>query len=143
MSNNCSPIDNRNFLSPNQFKLTLERAPKVSFFSNSANIPGMTLGVAKQPNYLKPISQPGDIIDFQDFIFKFMVDEDLSNYNEIHHWIIGLGYPYSLQQIYNLQKERPHLKTNITKQMDIYSDGNLMILSSNNKSNIQIRFYDL
>jgi hypothetical protein len=143
MSDSCSPIDNRNFLSPNQFKFTLKRAPKAAFFSNSGNIPSLTLGVANQPNYLKAIKQPGDMIDFQDFSFKFMVDEDMTNYTEIQNWIRGLGFPYSLQQIYDLQKERPELKTNITNQLNIFSDGTLFILSSNNKLNIQVRFYDM
>ena len=143
MSDSCSPIDNRNFLSPNQFKFILQRAPKAAFFSNGGNIPSLTLGVANQPNYLKTIKQPGDMIEFQDFSFKFMVDEDMTNYSEIQNWIRGLGFPYSLKQIYDLQQERPELKTNITKQLNIFSDGTLFILSSNNKLNLQVRFYDM
>ena len=143
MSDSCSPIENRNFLSPNQFKFTIKRAPKAAFFSNSGNIPSLTLGVANQPNYLKTIKQPGDMIEFQDFSFKFMVDEDMTNYAEIQNWIRGLGFPYSLQQIYKLQEERPELKTNITNQLNIFSDGTLFILSSNNKLNLQVRFYDM
>jgi hypothetical protein len=143
MSETCSPIDNKNFLSPNQFKLIIKRCPKATFFSNSGNIPSMTLGVAIQPNYLKPIKQPGDVIDFQDFAFKFMVDENLENYSEIHNWIKGLGYPYSLQQIYDLQKSRPELKTNITNQLNLFSDGTLYVYSNENKLAFQVRFYDL
>jgi len=143
MSDSCSPIENRNFLSPNQFRFNLKRAPKATFFSNSGNIPSLTLGVANQPNYLKTIKQPGDMIEFQDFSFRFMVDEDMTNYAEIQNWIRGLGYPYSLKQIYELQKERPDLKTNITNQLNIFSDGTLFIYSSNNKLNLQVRFYDM
>jgi hypothetical protein len=123
MSGNCSPIENRNFLSPNQFKFTLKRAPKAAFFSNSGNIPALRLGTANQPTYLKMIDQPGDMITFEDFTFKFMVDEDL--------------------QIIDLQKTRPDLKSNITNQLNIVSDGTLFILSSNNKTNVQVRFYDM
>ena len=53
-------IQNRNYLSPTGFNFTLQRCPKVSFFSNSAQIPGMDLGVAVQPSYLKEIPRPGD-----------------------------------------------------------------------------------
>ena len=59
-------IENRNFLLPTQFIFTLNRAPKVSFFANSANIPSMTLGIAVQPTYLENIAQPGDKISFED-----------------------------------------------------------------------------
>ena len=59
-------IENRNPLRPTQFKFTLARAPKVTFFSNTANIPSMSLGIANQPTYLKDIPVPGDKINFQD-----------------------------------------------------------------------------
>jgi hypothetical protein len=143
MADQCSPIENRNFLSPNQFKFTLKRAPKAAYFSTSGNIPALTLGVATQPTYLKILKQPGEIIEFEDFIFKFMVDEDLTNYIEIQNWIRGLGFPYSLQQIYDLQKTRPELNSNITNQLNIFSDGTLFVMSSENKLNFQVRFYDM
>ena len=46
-------IKNRNFLAPTGFKLVVNRSPKVAFFSNAANLPGITLGEAIQPTYLK------------------------------------------------------------------------------------------
>jgi hypothetical protein len=86
---------NRNFLSPTGFKFSLKRAPKVSFFCNSANIPDLNLGIAIQPTYLKDIDTPGDKIVFGDFSLRFLVDEDLENYMEVQNWIRGLGYPGS------------------------------------------------
>ena len=59
-------IDNRNFLSPTGFKFALDKAPKVAFFCNQANIPSLDLGVAIQPTYLKDIEQPGDKVKFGD-----------------------------------------------------------------------------
>jgi hypothetical protein len=64
-------------------------------FGNSANIPGMTLGIANQPTYLKDIPTPGDKIEFDDFTIRFLVDENLENYMEIQNWIRGLGFPES------------------------------------------------
>ena len=46
-------LDNRNYLSPVGFKFVITKAPKADFFSNSANIPGINLGFAEQPTYLK------------------------------------------------------------------------------------------
>ena len=95
-------IKNRNFLSSIGFKFTLNRARKVSFFSNSANIPGINLGVAQQPTYLKDLDIPGDKLVFDDLVIRFLVDEDLENYMEIQNWMRGLGYPESLSEIYEL-----------------------------------------
>lgn len=135
-------IQNRNFLSPTGFRFTLNRAPKVSFFSNSANIPAINLGVAEQPSYLTDIPHPGDKMVFEDFTLRFMVDENLENYMEIQNWMRGLGFPESLQEIYDLQKddERP---VGYRRSMNVYSDGTLQILSSNNRPNFKIKFRDL
>jgi hypothetical protein len=136
-------IQNRNFLSPTGFKFTLNRTPKVAFFSNSANIPGMTLGVAIQPSYLKDIDTPGDKIVFDDFTLRFLVDEDLKNYMEIHNWIRGLGYADSLKDIYDLQNQQEYVDMSKSKTMNIYSDGTLTILGSGLTPNFKIKFNDL
>ena len=136
-------IQNRNFLSPTGFKFTLSRAPKVAFFGNSINIPSLTLGVAVQPTYLKDIDVPGDKIVFEDLTLRFIVDEDLSNYVEIQNWIRGLGYPESLQEIYDLQTERKKVDTKDSRLMDIYSDGTLTVLNSSQSANFKVVFKDL
>jgi len=136
-------IQNRNFLSPIGFKFMLNRAPKVAFLSNTANIPGMTLGVAIQPSYLKDIDNPGDKIVFEDFTLRFLVDEDLENYMEIQNWMRGLGYPESLKEIYDLQNKQSKVNTSSSKMMNIYSDGTLQVMTSSNNTNFKIKFKDL
>ena len=91
-------IKNRNFLSPTGFKFNLARTPKVDFFSNSARIPGITLGDIMVGNYLKGVPVPGDQVQFEDLTMSFIVDESLENYLEIHNWIYGLGYPKTVDQ---------------------------------------------
>ena len=140
---NNSQVKNRNYLSPTGFKFTLSRAPKVAFFSNSANIPGLNLGVAIQPTYLKDIPTPGDKIEFEDFTLRFLVDEDLSNYMQIQNWIRGLGYPDSRQEIFDLQNEKDRIDTKQSGLMDIYSDGTLTVLTSSQNPKFKIMFKDL
>jgi hypothetical protein len=136
-------VSNRNFLSPVGFKFTLDRAKKVSFLGNSANIPGLTLGVANQATPLKDIDTPGDKILFDDFTLRFLVDENLENYLEVYNWIRGLGYPESLQEIIDFQRTGKVDKNPYGKEMDIYSDGTLIIQTSNFVPNFQIKFRDL
>jgi len=136
-------VSNRNFLSPVGFKFTLNRAQKVSFLGNSANIPGLSLGVANQATPLKDIDTPGDKIIFDDFTLRFLVDENLENYLEIYNWIRGLGYPESLQEIIDFQQSGKVDKNPYGKGMDIYSDGTLQIQTSNFVPNFQIKFKDL
>ena len=117
-------IQNRNFLQPTGFKFTLNRSPKTSFFCQSANIPGMTLGVAAQPTYLRDIPTPGDKIEFEDLNLRFLVDENLENYMEIYTWIRGLGF--QSRQKYTRPNARKYQdKGRAAREirgMDIYSD---------------------
>jgi hypothetical protein len=136
-------IQNRNFLSPVGFKFTLNRAPKVAFFGNTANIPGMTLGVAVQSTYLKDIDIPGDKITFNDLTLRFLVDENLENYMEIQNWIRGIGFPESLQEIYDWQKNNPGMDLQEKSQMNLYSDATLTVLTSSNNSNFKVKFLDI
>jgi hypothetical protein len=133
-------IENRNFLSSVGFKFTLNRAPKVAFFSNTANIPSITLGVAEQPNYLNNIPIPGDKMEFEDFTLRFLVDENLENYMEIQNWMRGLGFPESLKEIYDWQSTNEQFEQPYNSQMNLYSDGTLLVLNSNKNFNFNIKF---
>ena len=138
-----TPIGNRNFLSPIGFKFSLKRSPGVAYFCNEANIPDMSLSVAEQPTYLRDIPLPGDKIDFGDLNLRFMVDEDLTNYMEIHNWIRGLGYPERVSEYQDLEKKAYIQQTFGKKRQDIYSDGTLQILSNNLVPKFQVIFDDL
>tara|TARA_Y100000287_G_C14170788_1_gene329681 strand:+ start:297 stop:857 length:561 start_codon:yes stop_codon:yes gene_type:complete len=136
-------IENRNFLSPNGFRFSLRRSPKVAFFCTQANIPPLTLGIAEQTNYLRNIPVPGDKIEFGDLTLRFLVDEDLKNYMEIQNWIRGLGYPESLSEFEDLDKKGEIFGRYAGDQDKIYSDGTLSILSNNLIPKYQVYFKDL
>ena len=140
-----SQIENRNFLAPVGFQFNLQRSPGAAFFCNQANIPDLNLGVTEQPNYLRPIPTPGDILDFGDLNIRFLVDEDLTNFMEIQNWIRGLGYPESTQQFDKLEKEGANTVPRSYKQLgdQIYSDGTLQILSSNLIAKFNVKFNEL
>ena len=133
-------IQNKNFLNPTGFKFILNRAPKVVFFSNQANIPGLNLGTADQSTYLTDIPVPGDKLQFQDLNLRFLVDEDLENYLEIQHWLRGLGFPDSLKEIYDWQSSNPNAPRG---ELNYTSDGTLNVLSSSNTPNFKVKFLDM
>ena len=136
-----TPLTNRNFLSPVGFKFSLKRAPGVAFFCNQANIPSMDLGIAEQPSYLRNIPVPGDKIQFGDLTITFLVDEDLVNYMEIQKWIRGLGFPENIDEFSEMANEA--IIGPQGKFQDIFSDGTLQILSSNNVPRYQVVFKEL
>ena len=134
-------IQNRNFLAPTGFKFTVSRAPKISYFGNQVNVPALTLGIAEQPTYLKRIPRPGTEVAFEDLTLRFMVDEGLENYMEIQKWIRGIGYPESLDQIYDFQKDDSNtIKAKHTEEINLYSDGTLTILDNVNLPKFKVIF---
>tara|TARA_B100000131_G_C17759414_1_gene468563 strand:+ start:19 stop:585 length:567 start_codon:yes stop_codon:yes gene_type:complete len=137
-------IANRNFLSPIGFRFSLAKAPKVSFFSNSAQIPGLTIAPAEQATYLKNVPQVGDKMDFQDFSLRFLVDEDLENYMQIQNWMRGIAFPDSLSEIYNLWSGKSDFVDADPRNPDnLVSDGTLMVLDSSNNPQFMVKYSDL
>jgi hypothetical protein len=137
-----SQIENRNFLSPTGFQFILSKKPKISFFCDSVNIPGINLGVAMQPSYFKQIPIPGEILTYDDLTITFNIDEDMENFLEVYNWMIQFGFPKNAEQYQSLLDEDP---INQGKQTAIsgMSDASLIIYNSNYNPNIQINFKDL
>tara|TARA_X000000368_G_C22964742_1_gene682637 strand:- start:44 stop:586 length:543 start_codon:yes stop_codon:yes gene_type:complete len=132
-------IENRNFLSGVGFKFNLAKHPKVDFFSNSAKIPQLTLGLATQPTYLKDIDVPGEKLTYGDFTLRFLVDENMENYMAIYDWLVGLGFPETTQEFKTLT-------TDSADQRDLkeaFCDGTLRILNSNYREIATVKFTDL
>jgi len=137
-------ISNRNYLSPTGFKFSITKIPKVDFFSNSAQVPGINLGVAMQPTYLKDIPVPGDKLTYDDFSLEFFVDENLENYLQVHNWLRGLGYPNSIQEFIDLKaKDKYFPDTSAKNPYNEYSDGTLKIYNSNFNPIIDVNFKDM
>ena len=105
---------------------------------------GVDLGVAVQPTYLNDIPRPGDKIQFNDLTLRFLIDENLENYLEVQQWMRGIGYPESLQQIYDFQHEGP-ITSNMAQEegLNIYSDGTLQILNQLNRPVFYVKFENM
>ncbi len=137
-------ISNRNYLSPAGFKFSITKIPKVDFFSNSAQVPGINLGVAMKPTYLKDIPVPGDKLTYDDFSLEFFVDENLENYLQVHNWLSGLGYPNSIQEFIDLKAEDEYFpNTSVKNSFNEYSDATLKIYNSNFNPIVDIHFKDM
>ena len=134
-------ILNRNFLAPTGFKFTVSRAPKIAYFGNRVNVPSLTLGIAEQSTYLRNIPRPGTEVSFEDLTLTFLVDEGLENYMEIQKWIRGIGYPESLDQIYDFQKDDSHtIKAKHSEEINLFSDATLTILDNVNLPKFKVVF---
>jgi hypothetical protein len=135
-------ITNKNFLSPTGFKFVLAKKPKIDFFCDTASIPGINLGVAIQPTYLKNIPIPGDVLSYDDLSINFNVDEDMENYLEVHNWLTQFGFPQNAGQYQQLLDEDENIDGRQTAISGM-SDASLIIYNSNYNANIKVNFKDL
>lgn len=140
---------NKNFLSPLGFRFILSRTPNIEYFCQAATLPNMVMAEALTPNPFLNNPAPGTKISFEPFDIRFRVDEDMKNYQEIYDWLIGLGFPDNFSQYKDIAQStdgglrRTASPSTQTKAANIYSDGSLVILTSNNNANIRIAFFDL
>ena len=132
-------IQNRNFLSGVAFKFNLAKFPKVDFFSNSAIIPVLNLELAQQASYLKNIAVPGERLTFGDFTLRFLVDENMENYQSIYDWLTGLGFPETTKEFADIIKD----SDGQTDPKEAFCDGTLRILNSNYREVAKVKFSDL
>ena len=159
MTTETSPLnrqpDKLDYSSPTQFRFILNQIPKVQFFVQTANIPGISLGEAVIPTPYKDIPYVGDKVTYENLSIQFLVDEHLENYIEIHNWMIGLVFPKSRQQFTDFRSTTSNTsnaasvaQTDIGKvgkpvaERPLYSDATLSVLSNKNNPLVECRFSD-
>ena len=146
------------YASPTQFKFSILKLPKVEYFCTAVNIPGIELSGASQGTMLKDIPLPGNKLTYEPLQMRFIVDENLENFQEIHGWLVGLGYPRDHTEFQNLLASGtdrfPGRNTSVSSEPGkdkvatadtggTYSDATLTVLSSKNNAQIEIRFRDV
>lgn len=142
---------NMDFASPTQFRFTLLKIPNVEYFTTNVNIPGISFtGDATINTRFKSIAFMGDTMDFEDLSITFLVNEDLSNYREIHDWMIGIGFPKNNEQFTSAiaseaqtNPGEPSINTqrkSVGKPSVLMSDATLTILTNKNNPKVRVNF---
>jgi len=147
------------YASPTQFKFSIIKLPKVEYFCTAVNVPSITLGgTMVQPSPLKDIPIPGEKLTYEPLQMTFLVDENLENFQEIHGWLVGLGFPRDHSEFRDLVSSGndrfPAKNQSISNEIGkvkygspnvggTYSDATLTILSSKNNSELEVRFRNM
>lgn len=137
----CPVPENINPLSPNGFLFSIQKLPKLNFFAQEVNLPGITLGdpILANPFALQPL--PGETLTYDTLNVRFLVDEDMENYTQLYNWMIALGFPENYEQ-YTTYKNADD-RGIVSELAKNYSDATLQILSGNNVAVKTINFIDL
>jgi len=137
-------IENRNFLSPIGFKFVLSDFPKVTYFAQTANIPGISINQVEQPTVMgRTIPWDSHGLNYEPLNLQFLIDEDLENYLILHNWMRGLSTGRTLA-------ERTYLEDKSEEKIDtgkiltnVRSDGSLAVLNSNFQTNFFVTFENM
>ena len=126
----------KSFLSPLGYQLAIQKIPNTILNVVSVNLPGITVEDAELQTPFKVIRYPEKVV-YNDFVVRFKVSEDMSDYIEIFDWMHQIGRPEEFGT------PNPDALYPNDKYSNFVSDGTLLILNSVNKNNIEVRFRDL
>ena len=132
--------ENMNPLSPSGFKFLINKLPKMHFYCQTVNLPGIILG---EPEYATPFSNipiPGEKLSFGDLTLQFLVDETLENYQSIQRWLFGLGFPKEYSQYIDFINSDTITAGPNSELSRNYSDASLFILTNNNTESKLLSF---
>lgn len=146
--NEITRPENRNLLSPNGFIFTIDKMRSVDFFCQSAAIPSMSMKGVEQTTRFNKRYVPGDELEYEPLALRFLVDENMKNYYQVHNWMRGMATPKSSKEFYfkrgdiDSQNTQPTQDDFLGSNNDWYSDCSLFILSSNYQPVAEFVFRD-
>lgn len=122
----------QNFLSTLEFDLTIHRLPQVSFQVQTVVFPGISMGETPHatPNFMLPLH--GDRITYEPLSITLKLDEQMTAWDELHNWMIGLTKPQDTEQYLNL-----------TEGEGLYSDATITMISNNRVPIRQFTFLNM
>ena len=152
------PPTSLDYASPTQFKFQITKLPKVEYFCTSVNLPALALSEVRQPTPFVDVPLPGTTLTYSPLNMTFLVDENLENFQEIHGWLRGLGFPESYTEYADglaagsdrapssggaVSSEPGKVKFGAPSQAAFFSDATLVVLTSKNNPIKEIRFRDV
>ena len=146
------------YASPTQFKFQIQKLPKVEYFCTSVNLPTVSISEVKQPTPFVDVPLPGTTLSYGALNMTFLVDENLENFQEIHGWIRGLGFPEDYTEYAggleagadrapsskgSVSSEPGKVRFGAPSQQAYFSDATLIVLTSKNNPIREVRFRDV
>ena len=144
ISTNPKGIENRNFLSPIGFQFQIAKMPGVDFFCQAANIPQISMQPVAIGTVVNKLYMPGDEVQYDPLFVRFLVDENMKNWYQVHDWIRQTGTPVTQKEFKYSRKGLPSQwdPSNAGPTNDWKSDCSLKVLSSNYQPVAEFVFKD-
>jgi hypothetical protein len=120
-------------LQPTGFRVLIDRKnyPNFEFFAQSVAHPGVDINPAQVPFRRADVHFPGDKLTFPPVNFTVIMDENMGSYTELYEWIERM--------VEVPLKDKRTL--NDTTNIPLIGDVTVMVLTSHNNQNKQIKYY--
>lgn len=96
-----------NLQSPTNFKFALRRAPSLSYWCQTFDVPGISCPPARSPSPSLSVPFLGDHLVFEPLHLTFKVDDDLQNWLEMFNWMNAINDPAGDAITYNILNNNP------------------------------------
>jgi hypothetical protein len=146
--------DQLDYASPTQFRFGIKQLPKVEFFTINANLPGIEGATIDFFTPYKNFPVMGEKLTYNPLTITFIVDEYLENYQSLHDWMTGIGFPSNRSEFRTYRDVTSNTPAGGTEpSVDLvgqavsdkamYSDAFLMILSNKNNPILNVNFQNV
>ena len=122
---------NTNLFQANKFKLVLGKTPIAEYFCQEVNLPSVAVPPVEHNNPFNRLWVTGVNTDYSELELSLLVDEELKVWQEIHEWMTGYSFPRHFEE-YETQK-----------QIGIYTDASILIMTNANVPKIRFNFTHL
>jgi hypothetical protein len=86
----------------------------------------------------------GDTVNYEPLEISFSVQENLSNWREIHDWMVGIGFPENTAQFAEAISDASATRTSVPSRTanvsTLQSDATLMIMTNKNNPTVKVNF---
>jgi|DEB0MinimDraft_6_1074348.scaffolds.fasta_scaffold37470_2 hypothetical protein len=133
VSPSVDKISTVSLLQPTGFRVIIDREnyPNFEFFAQSVAHPGVDINPAQVPFRRADVFFPGDKLTFPPVNFTVLMDENMASYSELYNWLERM-----------VEKPIKDKRTlNDSTNIPIMGDLTVIVLSSHNNQNKQIKYY--
>jgi hypothetical protein len=135
---------NTDLLQSTKFRVMFDRLPGITYFCQTANLPGVSLTEIPMPTPFVDLYLPGEKLIYDTFNITFLVDEDLQAWTQLHDWIRGITFPTDFKEYLELaRKNQRAVRSVFGERPPPYSDGIMTVYSNRNNPAFRVKLIDL
>ena len=122
---------NTNLLQPTKFLLSFDRIKDTTYFCQTVNLPGVSLGEVDRSTPFLDMFSPGTKLSYSPLNMNFILNEDMISWRSMYNWFTSIADPDGFEK----RDHGKELQTN--KHL---SDAMLTVLNNMNNPILRIQF---